>query len=187
MSHPRYLLLAAVIFAAFLIRMIDHPWNFAPVGALALFSGACFSQKRWAFVVPLTAMFAGDLILYSDRYAAWRGNFLTTSGLVYLTLAIVVCMGFWLRKRRRLFPIAMMTLTGSIVFYLVTNFGSWAFFDMYPKNMSGLIQCYVAGIPFFRNTLLSDAIYATALFGGFALIENYWPVLQESPVLNHVD
>ena len=71
----------------------------------------------------------------------------------------------------RVLPIAGATLGGAVIFFLVTNFADWYLFNSYAKSWQGLLDCYVAGIPFFRNTLLGDAFYSALLFGGFALAE----------------
>jgi hypothetical protein len=77
-------------------------------------------------------------------------------------------------------PIAGAALASSIIFFVLTNFGVWAFGSWYPKTWEGLVACYVAAIPFFHNTLLGDAFYVSVLFGGLAFAEKRWPVLRES-------
>ena len=76
-------------------------------------------------------------------------------------------------------------MSGSVVFYVVTNLGVWLVGDLYPRTLDGLATCYIAAIPFFRNTLAGDAGYTVALFGGFALAQRYVPSLDErrTPVL----
>ena len=76
-----------------------------------------------------------------------------------------------------------MTLAGSVLFFVWTNFGVWAFWNLYPHTLEGLVACYTAAIPFFRNTLLGDVVYSTALFGGFALAERFLPVLRDLPAV----
>lgn len=181
MYRLRFVVLVGMLLAAAAFRLIPHPPNFAPIGAMALFGGACFADRRAAFLVPLAAMFLSDLAI-----AALRGNL--SLGLhrlipvVYGSFALIVCLGFWLRTRRALVPIAGATLATSVLFFVLTNFGVWALGSWYPKTWEGLVACYVAAIPFFHNTLLGDAVYATALFGGLALAERGLPALRE-PVL----
>jgi hypothetical protein len=165
----RMLLLLTLTLGAAASRLIPHTPNFAPIGAMALFGGACFTQRRLAFVVPLAAMFLSDLVLGLHRLVP----------VVYGSFALIVCLGFWLRARRRIGPIAVATLGSSILFFVLTNFGVWALGSGYPKTWEGLAACYIAAIPFFRNTLLGDAVYATALFGSLALVEKGVPALRE--------
>lgn len=162
----RLLLLTGMIFAAAGMRLLPHPPNFEPIGALALFAGACLDDKRWAFILPLAALFLSDAVM----------GFHSQMPVVYGTFALIVCMGFRLRERRALVPVATSTLAASTLFYIVTNFGVWAFDALYPRTFEGLITCYVAAIPFFGNTLAGTAFYAVLLFGGFALAERKLPV-----------
>ncbi len=66
------------------------------------------------------------------------------------------------------------------MFYLVTNFAVWTFDSLYPKTWDGLIACYTAAIPFFRNSLIGDIFFAAVLFGGFAVLERFWVSLREA-------
>ena len=169
MYRIRFFVLAGMILAAAASRLIPHPPNFAPIGAMALFGGACFAQKRWAFVVPLAAMFLSDLVLGLHRLMP----------VVYGSFAMIVCLGFWLRRRRTVVPIAGAALASSVLFFVLTNFGVWALGSWYPRTWGGLVACYVAAIPFFHNTLLGDAVYSTVLFGGLALAEKGLPAPRE--------
>ena len=178
MYRLRFLVLAGMILAAAAFRLMPHPPNFAPIGAMAIFGGACFASRRAAFVVPLAAMFLSDLAigLLSGNLSLGLHRLLPV---VYGSFALMVCLGFWLRTRRTVAPIAGATLAGSVLFFVLTNLGVWAFGALYPKTWDGLVACYVAAIPFFRNTLLGDAVYATVLFGGLTLAEKGWPILRE--------
>jgi hypothetical protein len=92
---------------------------------------------------------------------------------VYPCFLVTVLLGLWVRRRQQS-PTAIATaaLASSVLFYLISNFGAWLVFDFYPKTVSGLLACYAAGIePYFRNTLLSNALFALVLFGGFALAQ----------------
>jgi len=178
MYRLRFLVLAGMILGAAASRLIPHPPNFAPIGAMALFGGACFAHRGAAFLVPLVAMFLSDLgigLLSGDLSLGLH----RLVPVVYGSFALIVCVGFWLRTRRSVASVAAATLTSSVLFFIVTNFGIWAFGSWYPKTWQGLVACYVAAVPYFRNTLLGDAVYATALFGGLALAERSFPALRE--------
>ncbi len=172
MMKPRFFVFLGIIFLAAASRLIPHPPNFAPIAAMALFGGAYFSDKRLAFFVPLAAMFLSDLVLGLHGLMP----------VVYGSFAMIVGIGLWLRTRRTALPIAGAALTSSILFFVLTNFGVWAFSSIYPKTMAGLLACYAAAIPFFQNTLLGDAVYSTILFGGFALAERGFPALRAPAV-----
>jgi hypothetical protein len=165
----RTLLALAIIALAAALRIAPHPWNFTPAGAMALFSGAIIRDRRLASFFPIFALFVGDIFIGLHRLVP----------VVYFSFLVSVAIGFWLRDRRSLGRITAATLLGAIQFFLVTNFAVWAFGLSYPRNSAGLLACYVAGIPFFWNTLAGDAVYATLLFGGFALAERLFPALRE--------
>lgn len=168
--RPRLAVLITIVFSAAFFRLMPHPPNLTPIAAVALFGGAYFTDKRLAFLVPLSALLVSDLVL----------GFYSQMPIVYISFALIVSIGLWLRQRRTLVPIAGATLASSILFYVTTNFGVWAFGSLYPKTLVGLIACYVAAIPFFHNTVLGDAVFAAVLFGGFSLAERYLPLLREA-------
>jgi hypothetical protein len=165
----RMLLALAMIALAAALRIAPHPWNFTPVGAMALFSGAVLKDRPLAFVVPLLTLFAGDILI----------GFHKLMPVVYASFLVSVAIGFWLCEQRTVRRITAATLLGAIQFFLVTNFAVWTFGLSYPRNSAGLLVCYAAGIPFFWNTLAGDAAYALLLFGGFALAERLFPALRE--------
>jgi hypothetical protein len=165
----RLLLALGIIALAAALRIAPHPWNFTPVGAMALFSGAVIKNRRLAFVVPLLALFLGDIFI----------GFHKLMPIVYASFLLTVVIGFWLRDRRTAGRITAATLAGAIQFFLITNFAVWAFGLTYPRTSAGLVACYVAGIPFFWNTLAGDAVYAVLFFGTFALAERLFPALRE--------
>ena len=166
------LLLAVVIIAiAAALRIAPHPWNFTPVGAMALFSGAIIKDRRLAAAFPLLALFTGDIFIGFYK----PGMML----LVYASFAFSVFIGRWVQNHSSLGRISAATLLGAIQFFLVTNFAIWALGSSYPHNVAGLGLCYEAGIPFFWNTLAGDAFYAALFFGFFALAERFVPILRE--------
>ena len=175
MANYRAITLILMIFAAAASRVLPHPLNFTPIGAMALFGGAYFTDKRMAFLVPLSAMLLGDLVL----------GFHSTLPFVYAGFAIMVAVGMTLHNRCDMLPVMGATLLGSVVFFILTNFGVWALENMYPKNLGGLVTCYVAAIPFFHNSIAGDLVYTTALFGGFAWLANRIPELRLTMATNN--
>jgi hypothetical protein len=172
MLRPRLVLLISIILLAALSRLIPHPPNMASVTAVALFGGAYFSDRRLAFLIPLAALFLSDLVL----------GFYNLMEVVYSSFALIVCIGFWLQKNRSTLHIGGAALTSSVLFFLLTNFGVWAFDSPYPRTLDGLITCYVAAIPFFTKTLQGDMLYTIILFGGFTLLEWRFSVLREPSI-----
>ena len=157
----RTILIFTMIILAAALRLAPHPWNFTPVGAIALFSGAMVRDRHVAFLFPLLVMFATDAIIGFNRL----------SPLVYASFLLSVLIGRLLNQKRDLLRISGATFLGSLQFFLITNFGVWAFLNTYPRTAAGLAACYVAGIPLFWNTLAGDVTYATLLFGSFIFAE----------------
>jgi hypothetical protein len=171
MLNKKYWLVIGVVVAAALLRIVPHPPNFAPVAAMALFAGAHFDNKRIAFLLPLVAMFLSDIVL----------GFHAGMLLVYVCMCIVVAIGMQIRGKVGLLTVAGGALAGSVIFFVVTNFGVWLSSGMYPLNAGGLVASYVAAIPFFHYTLGGNLFYAGVLFGGFALIETRSPSVRGLP------
>src|SRR5580700_2486820 len=167
--HPRAALIAGIVIVAAALRIVPHPLNFAPIGALALFGGAYFSSKRAAFAFPLLAIVAGDVFTGFHRLIPY----------VYASVLVSVTIGFFLRRNKSVPRIGAATLAGAIQFFLITNFSVWfSSIGNYPKNLGGLVECYVRGIPLFWNTLAGDAFYVALLFGVMALVEKRFPSLR---------
>ena len=194
----RTILILAIIVLAAVVRLAPHPWNFTPIGAIALFSGAMVRDRRVAFLFPLLVMFATDLVIGFNKlsplvYASFLLSVLIGRAVVWARFSLPAQAGASPRakresqpesatKKRTLLRIAGATFLGSLQFFLITNFGVWAFLTTYPRTPAGLAACYLAGIPLFWNTLASDAFYATLLFGSFALAERPASRLRQSAV-----
>ena len=160
---------AIIIFAA-LTRLMPHPPNFTPIIAMGLFGGAYLKDKRWALILPVAAMLLADLFLGFHGTMIW----------VYGSLIIITAMGFLLNSGVTLKNGAIATLGGSLLFFLVTNFGVWASGSFYPKTVEGLISCYAAGVPFFGNTLASSVFYSGLMFFGYEQIRKYLPMVPDT-------
>lgn len=171
----RAILAAVMIVLAAALRIAPHPWNFTPIGAMALFSGAIFRDRRIAFLFPLAALFAGDLFV--GLYRAMP--------LIYASFLVSVLIGRWLAGHRTVVRIGGAVFLGALQFFLLTNFAMWLAYDTFPRTAAGLVDCYLAGLPLFGNTLGGDAFYAALFFGLFALAERHWPALRE-PEAAHV-
>lgn len=142
------------------MRLVPHPANFAPVAAIAIFGGATL-PRRMALWAPVLAVVFSDAVIGFYDYRVM----LTVWG-CYAVIALVS--GRWLQELSVVRG-ALMTFAGSLCLFVVTNFAVWLWGAMYAHTISGLIQCFVAALPFFRNTLLGDLFYTAALFGLYGL------------------
>lgn len=150
-----------IILLAVLARLIPHPPNFAPIAGLALFSGSNFKNKI-SLLIPLAAMILSDIFL----------GFHSTIFYVYISFILITLIGRKI-KSLKFSNLFLASLLSSILFFLITNFGVWATGSMYPKTFDGLIQSYVMGLPFFRNTVLGDLFYSFSFFYGFEFLSKF--------------
>jgi hypothetical protein len=157
-------------------RLSPHPSNLVFLGptALALYAGARL-PRAWAIAVPLLALFVSDLVL--DWGTPYTGSFFTAEYLTrYATFAVVAWAGWRLRGRQGVPARMLMAVGASTLFFLTTNFAVWAApygvgaaGPMYPRTSAGLWTCYVAALPFYRNSFAADVIGTGLLFGLDAL------------------
>lgn len=175
--------LVVMILAAAMSRLLPHPPNFSPVEAMALFGGAYFASRAWSVLVPLAAMMVSDLGLAALHGGTYL-EYMTSAGfwLVYACIALSAVLGFGLRGKVSGPRVLGYALLGSVLFFLVTNFGTWLGGTMYPQTGAGLAAAYTAGLPFFQWTVLGTLFYGALMFGGFALLRRQVPSLRSQTV-----
>ncbi len=174
--NKRLMVLTGIVVAAAMARLMPHPPNMTPIGAMALFGGAFLPNRRLAYALPLVAMLLSDIVLGLTVYGK---AMLTSQPIVYTCLLATVAMGKLIRDRRSVLNVGAVTLASSFLFFGVTNLAVWASGSLYPRTFAGLMVCYTAAIPFFRNSLIGDMAFTATLFGGFALLENVVASLRE--------
>jgi hypothetical protein len=167
---PRFWLTFALVVVGVALRVMPHPWNFAPIGAIALFAGAKFERRSFAIGVPLLTMLIGDAFI----------GFHSLMPVIYATYALIAVIGMLLRDRQTIPAVGGAVLLSSTIFYLTTNFAVWAMGTTYAKTAAGLAACYIAAIPYFGNTLASDALYSAIFFGVFAIAERKIPAFAKA-------
>lgn len=170
--------LTCLILLAAFSRLIPHAPNFTAVGAMALFGGAYFSRKSLALLVPLLALWLSDIVLNNVVYREYYPTFtLAVNPWTYGTFAVLVGLGAVALKKVTPSSVVVTSLLASVIFFLVSNFSVWLGSSAYPQNATGLLLCYVAGEPFFWNTLLGDLFYCGVLFGSYELARRQFPQL----------
>lgn len=166
--NNRIIVIAILVTLAAFSRLLPHPANVSPIAAMALFGGAMFGKRFLAFLVPFLTMVVSDFFLgFHDQMAG-----------VYVAFGLTVLLGFLLQNNSSLVRVSLFSITGSVVFFLITNFQVW--FNstgFYSADFGGLMTSYAAGLPFFRNTLAGDLFFNGVLFGGFYLIQLRFPKL----------
>ena len=147
------------VLLAVAVRFMPHPWMFTPVVGSLLFFGARGSRRQlW---IPFALLAASDVVLTKWVYSyplSWD-HYVT-----FAWYAAVLWLGTTLKGRSKPLPVVGAALASSVSFFLLTNLASWAWLDMYPKNLSGVWMSYVAALPFFRHALAGDLIFTGAMF-----------------------
>ncbi|MDX2196796.1 MAG: DUF6580 family putative transport protein [Cytophagales bacterium] len=162
------LLPALLILLATLSRLLPHPFNFTPIGAVALFGSAVFPSRYMGIFISLASMLITDSII----------GFHSSMWAVYLSFFMIGGIGLLLRNRMGAIAIFGASLASSVLFFVVTNFAVWLGSGMYSMDMKGLTECFVMAIPFFGNTFGGDIFYCIVLFGSYALSKRVWPSVQ---------
>lgn len=181
MNKKSILIVTGFIVFAALTRLLPHAYNFTPLGAIALFGAAYFTDKKWAFIVAIGAFWMSDLLLNNITYASYYDGFTWfTSGMLYTygSIAMIVVLGYYLLKKITFGRVLGGALGASVIFFIVSNFGVWVGSAMYPLTFEGLIACYTAAIPFFHYTIAGNVVYSAVLFGSYEWIKANNPSLQ---------
>ena len=182
--NARFGTLCLIVLSAGILRLIPHPYNFAPIGAMALFGGAYFGKRWQSFLVPLAALFISDLavnFVFYQKFVLFHEMVIW----VYGAFALNVIIGSLLIKKVKVSSVAAASVSASVLFFVITNFGVWAapgIVNIYPHNAAGLGVCYLAGLPYFWRTLAGDLFYSALLFGVFEFAQRRFPVLSSKAV-----
>jgi hypothetical protein len=145
---------------AILIRFLPHAFHFTPVGAALLFFAAKQPAKRlW---VPIALFAASDVALNLFVYHFPVSLSTFASVLWYGAYAGI---GMLLKNRESVLRVAGASVSGSVAFFLLSNFMVWLGGTMYPMTLAGLATCFTAAIPFFRGTITGDALFTAVFFG----------------------
>ncbi len=155
----------AVVSVGMLTRLFGLPSNVSPMLAVILFGAAYFSRKSWSIALPIALYFLVDLYLNNVVYAQYFDGFqIIGSTGVYIAIIAIVGLAIFMLRKVSIASVFISSLAAAVVFFLVTNFHSMLTMPEYTKDLSGLMNSYTAGIPFFRATLVSTLIYSTVLF-----------------------
>ena len=159
------------------LRLLPHLPNFAPIAAIALFGGVYFSKKI-SLIIPLFAMLISDIFLgfYQPILMAF----------VYGSFLLCVVLGFWLKRHKKWQTVLGSSILAALIFFILTNFAVWVFTPWYTKTFSGLIQCYLMALPFFRNTLWGNLFYTSCFFGVYEMLRVWvrerFTIVQKGPI-----
>jgi uncharacterized protein DUF6580 len=161
-KHGLFYLLVILVVAT---RLLPHPMNFAPIGALGLFSGAYVMNRR-AWLIPLAALFISDIFI----------GFYTPLVMlsVYVSFAISAVLGrYALSQKRNVIRVGAAAVASATILFVLSNFTLWLSGLYYPMTFEGLTLCFVKAIPFYGYTLAGDFFYATVLFGTYEGVKQW--------------
>jgi len=164
---PYLLILAAVV----LRLTVNHPYNFIPLFSCILFFGA--TRPKREFLIPILALMGTDVFLTTQRYSyALTGDHAVTW---VWYLAVMILGASVLGTKVSIARVAVSSLLASVGFFLISNFAVWAEWGMYPKTGSGLGACYIAALPFFRNSIVTETAFSLFIFAVVHYSEAFTP------------
>ena len=133
-----------------LSRLMPHPDNFTPIIALAIMSSYFFRNINFSYAIMLFSMLLADFFI----------GFYSHMLFVYLSLFLIVLIFFKISKKINYKNLFIFSFFGSVIFFIISNFGVWLVGNLYERNINGLIECYFMAIPFFKNTITSTLIFS---------------------------
>jgi xanthosine utilization system XapX-like protein len=177
MKQRDLLLVGTCIVIGFIYRLIPGtPHNFSPIAAMALVGGMYVNRKALAFMMPIIALFASDLILNNTInrvfFTEHTGTVFFADYMIwtYIAFILTVGLGILLFRQKSVSKILVGSLGASLLFFVLSNFGAWLTASIYPKTFAGLLLCFEAGIPFFQNTLMSNLLFVGIFVGSLELL-----------------
>ena len=163
-----FFIIICIIVLAVFSRIIPHYPNFTPLCAIALFGAKYFKNFHLAIIIPLFSLWISDFIInnfilgsYFDGIIFFYPGYFWQYG----SFILISLFGRFSLKKISLFKLFGVSISSSLIFFLITNFGVWVSTTFYSKTFMGLYFCYVAGIPFYIGTLFSSIFYSFFLFG----------------------
>ncbi len=162
--HRKEIFPISLILILALARLIPHPPNFTPIIAVAIMSSYFFKNIYLSFATLLIAMLLGDIFI----------GFYANMSFVYLSLCLITFIFFKINLQINYKSLFIFGFFGSVIFYLISNFGVWFLDDLYEKNFRGLMSCYFLAIPFFKNTFFSTLIFSYSAFFGYKYLNKIY-------------
>ena len=168
---------AVLILVAAISRLVPHPPNFAPIASLAVFGGSVIGNKKYAFILPLGALILSDILF--EMFTTTPGFYGMGQLFVYGAFLIITLLATTIKKVNTK-NIVWACIWSGAIFFIVSNLGVWATSSFYPKNVTGLMSCYAAAIPFYKNEFFGNVVlnsfmgnffYSALLFGAYAAIK----------------
>ncbi|MFY0599997.1 MAG: hypothetical protein JXR03_10025 [Cyclobacteriaceae bacterium] len=171
-----------------LTATMDHSeWTtFSPLGAMAMFGGAYFVKKRSSYLFPILILLISDIVLMQTLYAPFRSGLLYEGWYwTYGSFALMVLVGDYIKNKVSVRNFLVGCLASGLIHFVLSNLGVWLSGGTnlmtglpYTRDLSGIMACYIAAIPYFKTLLMGNLIYGTILFGGFELAQSRFSSLK---------
>lgn len=161
MTKKSLIILLALVGLGLLTRLVWHPANTTALAAIAVFAGFYF-RANWSWLVPISVLAISDPFLGAYEWPVQLS--------VYLSFLAVWQMGRRLKARPSLWFGLAAVVVPSTLFFIVTNLAVWAFTPWYVKSFGGLAAALLAGVPFWRNMLIGDAVWLGIIFAAYYLL-----------------
>ena len=152
-------------------RLLPHPSNFTPIMAISLATGVLIQHRVLAMLAGFVLMLAGDLAAWQllNNNIPFNDYFLSPGILfVYAPVVLVVLAASYLKPTKSTHWL-LSGFGAGLLFWIVSNFGTWLSGGLYPMTKEGLLGCYYAALPFLGNQLAADAMYSLAIFYAWRL------------------
>jgi hypothetical protein len=173
-----------IVFAAF-TRLFPHPYNFTALGAMAVFGGTVIKDKKMAFLLPLLSLLLSDVCL--QLFTSTKGFYGTTQFFVYGAFMLITLLATLIRKIS-VASISFAAVWSGLIFFIISNLGAWISSTTYPHNLTGLLACFTAAIPFYKNeffgnfvlnSIMGNLFFSALLFGAYYLLSPNRKMQQE--------
>ncbi len=187
--NPRFIVLLFLIVAAVATRFITESKystliNFTPIGAIALFGGAYFSNRWKAILIPMLSLFISDLLINAFYYNGQFGIMYDGWYWVYGSFILMVFLGAWIIKQVSIQNVLLASAAVSIVHWIISDIGVFlgscadiTTGQLYTKDLQGLLKCYLLALPYLKSMFLGTLCYSAIMFSAFELAKRKYPVL----------
>ncbi len=173
--------LALAIASRFFI-LAGPAWaNFSPMASMALFAGTYFSNRLQAISWTLIAVWVSNLLLNNLLYTEFNSTF--SIGFYSVQMGIFALISLWgsVFQQKQVNSINFLgaNLGAVIGFFFLSNLAAWFASEVsYPRTFEGLLSCYAAGLPFLKNSVLSQFLFSGLFFGAFEGLKTRIPALR---------
>ena len=174
-SRAKIALWLALVAIGICGRLWQPTYNVTPFAAIGLAAGSLFGISLTAVAVPIVALVISNVAL--PGYGS-----ITMALVVYVSFACPVLFGS-LVKRQGWVAVIGGSLASSLIFFVTTNFATWALTQLYPHTLAGLTTCYIAALPFYRWMPVGDVVWSIGLFTMLVAVSRIQQLVQPAQAI----